>query len=940
MELKKMISPEKKNFTKARLQQVLDYCERSFVEQIGGGFTSQLETVLESLKALSQESKRYQEKQFYNEIYFTLLNSRSDMSVDFKMHLKKYFKERIQSQLANNDVSETHSFKDKNSLVKTQKELSIVSDSEENKYITEKSLEKQLDDNLGDELNALSMRIEFILGENVNPFSPDILAKALSATIDKIIVDNNAHTQVVKAFGQVWPEHIKTTYQGINNYLVANDVIPDMQTHMNQYNIRKKENAANQSNIIKDDNPVYQGNDVNNLQNQQLKKLPNLPNFNNFEGLSQMNKGFEEVDNLMPRFKDLHHKNNFAENFNLPLPDSFQKVKEHVDASSQSMPGFEHISSDKYYNASINNQENLSVEEKKVESYKVYETDTQEQKLLKWKNVKEIISNNFNKLLGKVKSVTPIKELMVQSQYENKAENPDSLSSENILLQKRQHSYHKFVNEAVIAQKEAIINGTVFKIPEGLTSEQLDAHANLLVSRENSIMLNDSSVIESFTNYQQEFLSMNMTNTVTLNRDLEGSLVLNPYRNVLSEIAQASVQNHKMDPNETMIVDLLSLVFDKIFSHSNLPEHIKYLIGKLQIPILKTSLLDKTFFIYRDNPVRLFLDCLGTHETLYNLEYHSKFEIIIDNLLTKQDISQESFSDALDKIQVMLKEYATKEVVFIKKVAVPIRLEERASENYDYVLKYMSKLIKRTTYEPVISFIENVWSKAFADKWTNEESVDNEGFMTNLSLPGKINLNQSLLVFEMIIWSTEVKFKTPESREKLKLYIPKIAEGLRIIIKELNISEDDFQRLSALLTKQQIDFLNENQEKTEKQKNETMEDEQNAVIYFAEKVEPMRKVKAASKDILKAKSDFDDVFISGRWFEFNHDKSKMRLVWVSPQKTMYLFNNPEKKKVYKFDKSRVWSYYRSSHIKLISNEKEIFTTDKIISDAVNNTEED
>lgn len=921
---KKMISPiknEHSNFTKARLQQVLDYCEKSFVEQIGGGFTSQLETVLTNLKSLSQEAKTYQEKQFYNEIYFTLLNCRSDMSVDFKIHLKKYFKERIQSQLANNDVVSPSG-----AAKLSVSQLSIVSEEEEDRYINEKGLEKQLGDKLGDELISLSMRVEAMLGQNINPFSPDILAKALSATLEKMILDNAAQSQIIKSFGAIWPEHIKTTYQGINNYLVANDVIPDIKTYMAKHNIKKSEPKDTLNPPTSPAQKVEPNSGYDNSQASYFQ-MPPLPGMN----LSMP---------PLPATKDISNSSSsdVFKGLNLPLPfaNSQGKKQEKTVLNPPTIPGFEHLSPIDYSKVNLPSSEDFQRQEDN--EYKVYEDDAPDVKLAKWQQAKEIITNRFNKLLGKVKSTTPIKSSIIGTESNV---NPLTLPPGYINVpayQQKPSSYHKIMNDAVVAQRDAMKNGKIFQLPEGVSNEQLEAHASLLVAKENSIMLNDTGVRESFIGYQKEFRDMNIATAIVLGSETGELKSVNPHRNVLAEIAKASVQNHKMDPNETMIVDLLSLVFEKIFSHKNLPEHIKYLISKLQIPILKTSLLDKTFFIYRDNPVRLFLDCLATHETLYNLEYHKKFETIIDDILSRDEISQENFSQALDKIQIMLKEYSVKEGVFIQKVSIPINLEERAAENYEYVLKYMEKITKRTSYKPVIVFIENVWSKAFAEKWTTEDSLDKEDFISGLLLPAKINLNQSMLVFEMIIWSTEVKVKTSDNREKLKGYIPKIAEGLRTITKDLNISEEDYESLSLLLAKQQLDFISENDNISEEDRQENLNNEKKAISSFNEKVEPMRKIKAAGIDIAKSKSDFEDVFISGRWFEFNHDKSKMRLVWVSPQKTMFLFNNPEKKKVYKFDKSRVWAYYRSNHIKLISNEKEMFGTEKLISEAVNGEE--
>ena len=711
-----MISPvknEHNNFTKARLQQVLDYCERSFVEQIGGGFTSQLETVLGNLKLLSQDAKSYQEKQFYNEIYFTLLNSRSDISIDFKIHLKKYFKDRIKAQLSKDDVVSP------TGAGKATPELSIVSDADENKYISEKGLEKQLDDKLGDELISLSMRIESMLGENINPFSPDILAKALSATIEKIIIDSNAQSQIIKAFGTVWPEHIKTTYQGINNYLVANDVIPDMKAHMVKNNIKKKETKGNGLNPPTLDSTIHHGYED---QRDNRTSENNSSHFNNkfqvpnIQGLNLSMPPLPGAGSTNPTLNPNFNPSSMFSGLNSTIPNfgNTHTKSNKGGLNPPTIPGFEHFAPIDYSKVKLPSQDDFQ-RSNEDDEYRVYEDDTPEQKVAKWQQAKEVITNRFNKLLGRVKSTTPIRDALIGTESHVNTLNLPPGHITTPAYQQRPSSYHKFVNEAVLAQRDAMKNGKVFQIPEGLTSEQLDAHSSLLVSKENSVMLNDLGVMKSFVGYQKEFRDMNIATAISLGAQGGEITTLAPHRNVLAEIAQASVQNHKMDPNETMIVDLLSLVFEKIFSHKNLPEHIKYLISKLQIPILKTSLLDKTFFIYRDNPVRLFLDCLGTHETLYNLEYHSKFETIIDDILSKDEVSQENFSQALDKIQIMLKEYSAKEGVFIQKVSTPINLEERSSENYEYVLEYMQKTTKRTNYKPVVAFIENVWSKAFAE---------------------------------------------------------------------------------------------------------------------------------------------------------------------------------------------------------------------------------
>lgn len=59
------------------------------------------------------------------------------------------------------------------------------------------------------------------------------------------------------------------------------------------------------------------------------------------------------------------------------------------------------------------------------------------------------------------------------------------------------------------------------------------------------------------------------------------------------------------------VIDLVSMLFDYILDDAELPAEMKALIGRLQIPLLKVSLLDKTFFELDDHPARSLVNALA-----------------------------------------------------------------------------------------------------------------------------------------------------------------------------------------------------------------------------------------------------------------------------------------------------------------------------------------
>ncbi|BCX82207.1 hypothetical protein MIT9_P1792 [Methylomarinovum caldicuralii] len=59
------------------------------------------------------------------------------------------------------------------------------------------------------------------------------------------------------------------------------------------------------------------------------------------------------------------------------------------------------------------------------------------------------------------------------------------------------------------------------------------------------------------------------------------------------------------------IIDMIGMIFDFILEDRNLPDTVKALIGRLQIPIVKVAILDKSFFSKKNHPARVLLNRLA-----------------------------------------------------------------------------------------------------------------------------------------------------------------------------------------------------------------------------------------------------------------------------------------------------------------------------------------
>src|SRR5262249_7576975 len=124
--------------------------------------------------------------------------------------------------------------------------------------------------------------------------------------------------------------------------------------------------------------------------------------------------------------------------------------------------------------------------------------------------------------------------------------------------------------------------------------------------------------------------------------------------NVLRDL-QESPLGAKANQLEAMTIELVAMLFDFIFETKDLPDSMKVLIGRLQIPVLKAAMLDGAFFSKKTHPSRLFVNALahagigwsptmGTDDPLYK-----KIESLVHRVL-------DEFSDDIGLFDALRKE--------------------------------------------------------------------------------------------------------------------------------------------------------------------------------------------------------------------------------------------------------------------------------------------
>ena len=80
--------------------------------------------------------------------------------------------------------------------------------------------------------------------------------------------------------------------------------------------------------------------------------------------------------------------------------------------------------------------------------------------------------------------------------------------------------------------------------------------------------------------------------------------------NVLRDLQESPI-GERANQLEAMTIELVAMLFDFIFETRDLPDSIKALVGRLQIPVLKAAMLDGAFFSKKSHPSRLLVNALA-----------------------------------------------------------------------------------------------------------------------------------------------------------------------------------------------------------------------------------------------------------------------------------------------------------------------------------------
>jgi hypothetical protein len=402
--------------------------------------------------------------------------------------------------------------------------------------------------------------------------------------------------------------------------------------------------------------------------------------------------------------------------------------------------------------------------------------------------------------------------------------------------------------------------------------------------------------------------------------------------NVLRDL-QESPLGKKANQLESMTIELVAMLFDFVFETRDLPDGIKALLARLQIPVLKAAMLDGAFFAKKSHPSRLLVNALaqaglgwspvmGTEDPLYR-----KIDEIVHKILDGFTDNLSIFDELREDLEHFLAEEEKAAEANIQTTAEEINQSDRKTIATGVAKAEIERRIEQYPIPNFLaSFLRTQWLGAL-ENISLQHGEESEAW------------SQAVATLEDLVWSVQPK-KTNEDRRHLVALLPSLLKRMSAGMHEVPWPAEQRERFMTNLVEAHAAAVKP-----------ALAAVPLPTVAVAEQAKAEAEIaKAAGDEAAAAKAEqlaaameqaepappepepevFDDQFLEiaqslerGMWIEFESEDGQLafaKLAWISPLRGTYLFTNRQGQKALSMTAEELATRFRSDSARLVEAE--------------------
>jgi len=314
---------------------------------------------------------------------------------------------------------------------------------------------------------------------------------------------------------------------------------------------------------------------------------------------------------------------------------------------------------------------------------------------------------------------------------------------------------------------------------------------------------------------------------------------------------------------DRITMDVIALLFDYIFRDRSIPDALRSLFGRLQVPIVKAALLDRTFFSDKRHSARQLLDNLAdaavgaTHDENYRAAFTALAAEVVDDICRDFEIDVTVFRTANAKLAAFIETERQKvAAATTDDVAAALTAEQSESDRSHALAFLRDRLAGVDVPFEVRGFIETVWAEHMAQLRRDHG-------------PDSGEWNAAVGTLDDMLWSIAAKERTAQKARLTKM-IPSLIGALRRGAAAQNVAPERARTFLEALYELHMA----------------------AIKPKVEDGAPAAVAPPAPAPVVSI-NDYVNEMAVGTWLAFTKEDQTInaRLTWVSPLRTKYLFTS-------------------------------------------------
>ena len=336
---------------------------------------------------------------------------------------------------------------------------------------------------------------------------------------------------------------------------------------------------------------------------------------------------------------------------------------------------------------------------------------------------------------------------------------------------------------------------------------------------------------------------------------------------------RAAIADKMVNSGDKITMDVIGLLFDYIFRDPSIPESLRSLFSRLQVPILKTALIDRSFFSNKKHPARRLLDHLAAAAigATGDAGYCAAFELIAAGVI--EEICRDFKVDmaAFEAADVRLQEFVDIEqrklsTALDTEVVEALSAEKSEADRAHVRVLIRDKLAGLDVPFDVRAFNETVW----ADYLTEIRSRQGAG---------SAEWQTAVQTLDELMWSITAKERTGQKARLAKL-VPSIIRNLRAGAAAVKVTAERVQPFLDVIYQMHMAAI----------KPKGIDAVPAVAAPAPVEGDTIRDIAAPA---IGNVHDFVNEMVVGTWLAFGKEgrTTNAKLSWVSPLRSKYIFTS-------------------------------------------------